>query len=167
MKMHLSKEELAALCREHGPTLHLPPGVDGAQMLWAFAGRESSFGARCVPLHEKAYCYGSKYYKTDKVLRDLTEAWGCWSHASYGPWQILFDNAYRLDHTIDPIRLMTDPAVCTVITVAEFNRIMDLQKPPGLREIADAWNSGDWRDAIRPNDYMDAVESFYKTSVMP
>ncbi len=59
-----------------------------------------------------------------------------------------FDNAYRLDHTIDPIRLVTDPIACTIITVAELNRIMDSRKPPGLREIADARNSGDWRDAV-------------------
>ena len=165
--MRLTKEQLAALCREYGPRLHVPAGVDGAQMLWAFAGREISFGIRCVPLHEGAYCYNGKYYCADKLLKDLTDSWGCWSHASYGPWQILFYNVYRLDHTIDPIRLMTDPASCAVVTVAEFNRIIDSQNPPGLREIADAWNSGDWRDDIRPSEYMDSVESFYKASVLP
>ena len=165
--MRLTKEELAALCREYGPSLHLPPGLDGAQMLWAFAGRESSFGLRCVFLHEKAYCYGGKYYAADKVLRDLTDSWGCWSHASYGPWQILFANAYRLDPMIDPIHLMTDASACVKITVAQFNRIIDSQKPPGLREIADAWNSGNWRDGLQPTEYMDAVETFYKGSPMP
>ena len=65
--MRLSQNELATLCRNYGSCLHLPAGLDGAQLLWAFAGRESSFGARCVPFHEKTYCYGSKYYETDKV----------------------------------------------------------------------------------------------------
>ena len=83
-----------------------------------------------------------------------------------GPWQILFNNVYRLDPTIDPIRLMTEAAACAKITVAEFNRIVDSQKPPGFREIADAWNSGTWRDEIRPTEYMDAVASFYSTSVL-
>jgi len=70
MNMRLTKEELAALCREYGPRLHVPAGVDGAQMLWAFAGRETSFGIRCVPLHEGAYCYGGKYYSADKLLKE-------------------------------------------------------------------------------------------------
>jgi hypothetical protein len=43
--MHLKKEKLAALCRECGPHLHVPQGIDGAQLLWACAGGESSFGA--------------------------------------------------------------------------------------------------------------------------
>jgi hypothetical protein len=60
--MHLKKEKLAALCRECGPHLHVPQGIDAAQLLWAFAGRESSFGARSIPLHEAAYCYAGKYY---------------------------------------------------------------------------------------------------------
>ena len=75
--MQLTKQQLAALCRTFGPNLHLPAGLNGAQMLWAFAGRESSFGARCIPLHERSYCYGGKYYETDKTLRDLTDLWGC------------------------------------------------------------------------------------------
>src|SRR5262249_16613437 len=50
MNMRLAKEHLAALCRQHGPGLHLPAGLDGAQLLWAFSGRESSFGARSIPL---------------------------------------------------------------------------------------------------------------------
>ena len=45
--MRLTKEHLAALCRQYGPGLHLPAGLDGAQLLWASAGRESFFGARC------------------------------------------------------------------------------------------------------------------------
>jgi hypothetical protein len=48
---------------------------------------------------------------------------------------------------------MTDPVTWTRVTISEFNRIIDSQKPPGLREIADAWNSGTWRDDIRPTEY--------------
>ena len=33
--MHLTTEQLAALRRQYGPGLHLPPGLDVAQMLWA------------------------------------------------------------------------------------------------------------------------------------
>ena len=31
--MRLTKEQLAALCREYGPRLHVPAGVDGAQTM--------------------------------------------------------------------------------------------------------------------------------------
>ena len=34
--MHLIKDQLATLCREYGPGLHLPPGLDGVQGIkWA------------------------------------------------------------------------------------------------------------------------------------
>jgi hypothetical protein len=36
--MRLTKEQLAALCREYGPRLHVPAGVDGAQMMLSRAG---------------------------------------------------------------------------------------------------------------------------------
>ncbi len=61
---------------------------------------------------------------------------------------------------------MTNPTTCTQVTIAEFNRIIDSQKPPGFREIADARNSGTWRDDLHPTEYIDAVEAFYKTSMV-
>jgi hypothetical protein len=42
----------------------------------------------------------------------------------------------------------------------EFNRIIDSQKPPGLREIANAWNSGDWRGDIGPWRKKPAILAF-------
>lgn len=165
--MRLTEQELASLCREFGPQLHVPEGVDGIRLLWAFAARESSFGRRCIPLHEQAYCYGGKYYGKDQALRDMTESFGCHAHCSYGPWQVLFYNAIRQNRNIEPYRLTVDSGTCASITVAEFNRILDVQKPPGVREIADAWNSGNWRDDIHPIEYMDAVQGFYLTSAMP
>jgi hypothetical protein len=135
-------------------------GIDPAQLLWAIAGQESSFGKNCVPRHEDGYCYGSKSYRADKLLRDMTDAWGCAAHCSYGPWQIMFYNAYSLMNNIDPVILLTDAAVCAEVTVMKLNTILAKQ-PRDVRDIADAWNSGNFKDDFRPLAYMDAVQNFY------
>lgn len=56
-----------------------------AKLLWAIAGVESSFGERSNPRHESGYCYGGRYYDAE-----LSAAWGCLAHCSYGPWQVMF-----------------------------------------------------------------------------
>ena len=66
--------------------LRTPSTIDAVQMLWAFAGKESSLGANCIPRHEAGYC-------TDRYsegLRTATEHYGHAAHCSFGPWQLLW-----------------------------------------------------------------------------
>ena len=153
-----------ALCQQYANLLKAPIGIDSAQLLWAIAGKETSFGRRCIPRHENSYCYGSKNYRADKMLRDLTETYGCVAHCSYGPWQIMFYNAYSLNRNLDPIILMTDAAACADITTMMMNVIFSRQQPNNVRDFADAWNSGSMKDDFQPIAYMDAVEQFYKSN---
>ena len=56
---NFTPKQVADQCRISGPDLAgLPRGVDGAQLLWAMAGNESSFGVNCTPRHEPAFDVG-------------------------------------------------------------------------------------------------------------
>lgn len=157
--MHFDRIRIARLCRQYGQLLDLPSAIDGPRLLWAIAGNESSFGANATPRHEAAYCYGGKYFKAAKngnPLAALTKSWGCLAHCSFGPWQILLVNV----PTFSPMELMTDAEVSARAALQHLNRnvlrSIDLQRPVAnvLRDIGDAFNSGNARDQIIPEEYI-------------
>lgn len=153
--MKIDLKTMYRLCADNGPLLvGVPAGVDAIKLLWGIAGKESSFGANCVPRHEAAYCFKGRYYDKKTDIE-----WGCASHSSYGPWQVMHANMPGAD----PVLLMTDAAYCAVRMVGAMNRMLKAQAPTGLAEIADMWNSGNWKDANVPIDYIAAVKGFYAT----
>jgi hypothetical protein len=140
---------IATLCRQYGPALNVPIGINGVCLLWALAGNESSFGASCAPRHELGYCYGHKYFDAS-----YTHEWGCLAHCSFSPWQIMATNAKGFT----PLELLDDPEKAIQATVGFLNRqILGAEKAATLSEIADAYNSGNWRDAIVPQEYIDRL----------
>lgn len=72
--------------------------IDAAKLLWGISGVESTFGAFSNPKHEQAYCFGGRYFDGT-----LTDQWGCLTHCSYGPWQVMFPNFPR---GVSPISLL-------------------------------------------------------------
>lgn len=157
--MKVDTATLVALCLKYGPELHVPAGVAGPQLLWALSGNESSFGAHCPPKHEDGYCYGHKYYDAG-----YSQSWGCLAHCSFSPWQIMATNARQYT----PLELMQDPEKALITVVSHINRkILAAQKAATLSEIADAYNSGNWRDAIVPQDYIDKLHRNYLVAMPP
>lgn len=155
--MTVDKTMLANICRTYGTFLHLPAGIDGAQLLWAISGNETSFGQRNVPRHEQAYCYGGRY--CDK---SLSAKYGCLAHCSLGPWQLMATNAIGFS----PYELLTDPDIAAHATINFLNRvILDGQGAKTLEEIADAYNSGNFRDANVPQKYIAELLENYKKPI--
>lgn len=150
--MKFPPELIASICRKYAPLLHVPPGIDGAQLLWALSGNESSFGAHCPPKHEDGYCYGHKYFDAS-----YTHEWGCLAHCSFSPWQIMATNA----KTLTPLELMEDPdKACRVVALYLDARILD-KGANTLSDIADAYNSGTWKDANVPVQYIaDLIKNY-------
>ena len=140
--------------------LKCPPDVDGVKLLWALAGNESSFGANAVPLHENAYCYRGKYFT--KEVAELTRKHGCLAHCSYGPWQVLLINTKIAYDQPDPIAMHVNASYALVATVEFINkRIFDSQGAKDLKQIADSYNSGNFRDTIIPTAYIDKLVKNY------
>lgn len=83
--------------------------------------------------------------------------WGEWSAASYGPWQILYHSAADMGFSGHPMLLMTDSEYWVD---KMLKRILN-QNPSSIAQIADAWNTGNFRDLIRNDRYeQDVVEAY-------
>ena len=136
--MNFDKEEIVAACREYGPQIvGLPVGIDGAQLLWAMSGNESSFGANCAPRHEPAFDVDG-VYGSGPVMTPLLAKFGSAAACSYGPWQIMFCNA-PIEYTPDSFNSLDNAAHATVVFL---NRMIVRWKPENLAEIGECWNGG-------------------------
>ena len=137
-RANFTSSDIAAACRNYGPGVGpLPAGVDGAQLLWAIAGVESSFGLNCQPRHEPAYDVGG-HYATHAPMPGLLQAWGPAAACSYGPWQLMLCDA--------PVG-MTPQGFdsldgCAKASLADLNRKLRNFKPQNLAEIGECWNAG-------------------------
>jgi hypothetical protein len=128
---------ILALCRKYGPELHVPPGLDGAAVMFAIAQNESSGGADCVPRHEPAYDRGGTYDEGEQ--HELLLQYGRAAACSYGPWQVMAVNAAPLT----PLDLATDADAGARAFVQFFNQyVIREHNARSLSEIAQIYNAG-------------------------
>jgi (2Fe-2S) ferredoxin len=160
--MQLTRSTIAQLCRRFGPALKLPATISGEQLLWALAGNESTFGLHCSPRHESGYCRGGRYFEPT-----LTSLWGCLAHCSYGPFQVMYPNISR-GGNVDPRDVLRIPEIGANAAAQFINeRILGHEKAATLEQIADAYNSGDWRDDNRPAGYIAELVKNYAVPMAP
>ena len=140
--MNVAAEIIAALCRKHAPDLLTPvkwqgTPLDKVRLLWGISGVESSFGLNCSPRHEQGYCYGGRYFNPV-----ASRAWGCLSHCSFGPWQVMFAN---FPFGVSPLSLIweTDGRVaaetCLLGGIVVLNRVIG-RGAQNLSDIAIGYN---------------------------
>jgi hypothetical protein len=145
--LSMTKEELTRLCILYGASLdrelaHTSDGggkpIDGARLLWAMSGRESSFGQNMKPRHEPAYDVGGRYANLPEVKQGL-EQFGSAFACSYGPLQIMACNA----RGFTPSELEADPEKALAAAVAMLRlTVLGAQKAATLEHICQAWNAG-------------------------
>jgi len=127
------------------------------RLLWAIAFIESAGGALNVPKHEPAYAPGGFYYKRKTEggarVRTLWNRWGDWAACSYSSFQILFVVAVELGFLGSPIDLWHDEEAIVWVVNLLNERIIE-KKPESLEQIADAYNSGSFRDRHVPHEYI-------------
>ncbi len=130
--------QIANQCRLSGSSVTpLPAGVDGAQLLWAISGNESSFGANCTPRHEPAFDAGG-VYGDDAAMKPLLAKYGTAAAYSYGPWQMLFCNAPA--GYAPPDMLVLSKAAWATVTF--LNELLRRWKPQTMAAIGETWNAG-------------------------
>jgi len=153
-----TKQQIADACRRYGcQLLNLPAGVNGAQLLWALSGNESSFGADCNPRLEPAYWTGK--YSADTVQAKINKLFGPLGASSSGPWQVMAINAWK--GGISPADVANDLDKAARATVGFLNRSIAAQWPLNLADIFDMYNSGNWKDTIVPHQYIaDGVKNY-------
>jgi hypothetical protein len=153
--------EVADEFRKWGTHLWVPSDIDGPRLLWALSGCESSFGANCTPRHEAIYCTG-RYSQSPEVVQ-LTKLYGHGAHCSYGPLQILLVNCIGASP-----QDMSSLSRAVMESAGFINRrILKAQGAKTVAEIADAYNSGTWRDQIIPEKYIAYCQKYYDSEPMP
>lgn len=123
------------------------------------------FESSYLPKNHMFVCQGKILVGTgtnyNKVCAPRFIKWGEWSAASYGPWQILYHSAADMGFSGHPILLMTDSQYWVE---KMLKRILG-QNPSSIAQIADAWNTGNFRDLIRNDRYeKDVVEAYREFS---
>jgi hypothetical protein len=132
--------------------------LDGARLLLAMAGRESSFGANLKPRHEPAYDFGGHYAKNPEVIAGLGK-YGSAFACSYGPLQVLAVNAIGFS----PGELGAKPETAMLAAVGFLNRYaIGHWECRTLKAICETWNGGH-PDATTTPGYVDEVTKYYLT----
>ena len=142
-------DALRKLCMIHGQGLtKKAPWLDGVAVLAALAEVESKFGSNAVPRHEKSFHPGGEWN-----VQALHDEFGCWACCAYSSWQIQFSVARELGFPGRPEDLQKDDTA--VLWVLEYIEHRILR--PGcktLEQLADAYNSGSFKDAFVPTKYV-------------
>lgn len=153
--MKIATKRMDVLC-EHGAHLLLGlTGLDPVALLKAISQVESSYGQNSNSHHEKGYCYGGAYYNSA-----LTKLYGCEAHCSYGPWQVMYPTALELMQGIVPYDLQS-PETSLVVATMYINRAIS-RGADSLEKIADAYNSGSFKDSNVPAAYIAKVQEAYR-----
>lgn len=159
---------LEPICREYGAEIvglthdHLP--VDGGKLLLTLSGTESDFGK--LRLHvrpEPAYSPGGKYYNNSEALRAAYRKYGVLASSSYGSFQIMYPTAVEMGFGGHPIDLQDDSVCAIYAAQLIIKRFIGRQKAKTLRDVADAYNSGNHADRIVPQTYIDKAINFYES----
>lgn len=160
--MSFTKQEIADACRQFGPTVTpLPNGIDGAQLLWAMSGNESSFGANVTPRHEPAFDVGGVYGASAQMAPLLAE-FGSAAACSYGPWQIMFVNVPEATpESFDNLDF------CAIASVAFLNKQLAHFKPQTLGDIGSIWNAGHIQKpySAQVQTYVDRLSENYGVAI--
>jgi hypothetical protein len=163
--MSFSRTEVAAACRKWAKWLRLPDGaeIDGARLLWAMSGNESTFGEHCTRRHEPGWCTGGDYqghtfapgvYSDSLALIKLTQLYEHLAHCSFGPWQILLINS---EQPCSPEAMVSiDRAAFETVKFLN-RRILHAQGATTVEQVGIAWNSGSLH---HPNDVPEGVARY-------
>jgi hypothetical protein len=150
----------------------LVPGVDCDVLLRAIAIVETNGGVNNWPRIEASFIPSGKAFtvqghvivgtgrNVNAVVTPRWAQWGLASAASWGWWQILYHTAADMGYAGPPHELH-DPATCEPYVVNRLRRIA-MTGATTVRDFADAWNSGTWKDANLVPDYTAAVEAAYQ-----
>jgi hypothetical protein len=141
--------------------------ADPLAVLGAFAVCESSFGKNTKPRYEKNYAFKGKYF--DFFQQQRYAVWGAWGACSYGWGQILYPTACELGFDTSPYNRSPGelwvPDTCLLFVVAYIKRRIIHAGASKLKDFPDAYNSGNCRDEIVPEEYCERWLKAYDTVI--
>lgn len=158
------KEAIKNICLEKTNAIVNFPDIDMPKFLWAIAGVESSWTLKPKPRIEPAYSPPrGKYWLNNLKLVKLRSTYGELVSASLGPFQVMYPTARELGFRFSPKEL-EDLKENHYYACIYFKKRC---KPKNGEKItpemlADAYNSGNYRDNIIPKEYVEKVMRYYK-----
>lgn len=145
---------------KHAPWLACPRTLNPEAILWAIYRCEKYGKGKRVPRYEPAYAPGGKYYKRSEMVREEFAKWGPSAACSYSDFQILYITAVELGWEGPPLALDRNEIAIKVVVDYLNNRVFS-KGAATPEEVADAYNSGTFKDMNVPTDYMLKFRYFY------
>ena len=134
--------------------------IDPVALLKAIAMRESTYGINKNPRFEKSYYKGGSIYKNSKNLQEKVELYGQAASCSYSSFQIMYITANEMGFKGKPEDL-NDDTIAIEYVIKMINKRILVKKPSSIRDIFDAYNSGNFKDKNIPFDYIKYCLNWY------
>jgi hypothetical protein len=153
------------LIRTHAPDLEpMPLTIQGEPCLWGLYHCEKYDQDNKIPRYEPAYAPGGYFYLHSPDVQARWAVWGRDSACSYSNFQILYNTACELGYQGPPLALDTD--ALAILYVVKYIRTRIIQQGATKPEqVADAYNSGSFKDQYVPNAYIRKFMKYYDRAV--
>jgi len=153
------------LIKQYAPSIeHLPSTLDAEAILWGLYHCEKYDEYNKDPRFEKSYAPAGYYFEHSEEVRNNWFIWGREAACSFSNFQILFATAKELGYAGPPAALDSDAVSLPFVCKYVHRRIID--KGATLPEqVADAYNSGSFQDAIVPADYIKKFIKYYERAL--
>jgi len=138
--------------------------MDEERLLATIAMVESASGRNNLPRLEASflprgqnltmqgrYIQGTGRWVDDRLMAKF-EKYGPATACSFGPWQLMYATALTLGYD-GPPWMLWDPDVSEPYARKLLRRII-ASGADTPEKVADAWNSGTWKDGYRPSAYI-------------
>lgn len=142
----------------------MPSTINGEASLWGLYHCERYDQNNTEPRFEPAYAPEGYYYEHSSEVRDRWTFYGRASACSYSNFQILFNTACELGYNGPPLALDKDSLAIEYVCRYIRHRIIDrgATKP---EHVADAYNSGSFKDEIIPDAYIRKFMRYYERAL--
>lgn len=152
---------IARLIKEFASQLQpMPSSLNPEALLWAVYNCEKYNASNVEPRFEPAYAPGGIYYDMTEHVREAWEKFGPDAACSYSNFQILYITAYELGYDGPPKSLDKDSFALPYVVLYINHRILE-KGATTPEEVADAYNSGSFKDSSKPEGYMKRFRYFY------
>jgi len=133
--------------------LRVPEGMDPCAVLFAVYDCEKYTPSNKVPRFEAAYAPDGIYFKNSELVRMEYAKWQAWAACSYSNFQILYIVAVELGYDGPPLALDRDSVAIPYVVRYLNERVFD-RGATTIEQVADAYNSGSFKDTIKPEHYI-------------
>lgn len=127
--------------------------MNAEAILWAVYFCEKYTKGNRKPRFEASYAPGGYFYEQSPTVQQEHKLWGDYAACSYSNFQILYITAQELGYQGPPLGLDRD-SVAIRFVVEYLNRRAFARGAKTVEQVADAYNSGSFRDEFQPVAYI-------------